>query len=102
MNRIEEKLAGSLPAGGHRGIGGVAAWMGWPDDPAYKEREKKYLECEVNSMGEALDEIQTSGEEGIILDTTAASCTRARKSAAGCSASPPWCTSKPLPRKRRS
>src|ERR1700681_2475425 len=69
-DRIEEKLAGELAAGGHRGIGGVAAWMGWPDDPAYKEREKKYLECEVKSMGEALDEIQTSGEEGIILDTT--------------------------------
>jgi shikimate kinase len=67
---IEEKLAPELAAGGYRGIGGVAAWMGWPDDPAYREREKKYLECEIKSMGEALDEIQASGEEGIILDTT--------------------------------
>src|SRR4029077_20193149 len=31
---------------------------------------KKYLECEVKSMSEALDEIQASGEEGTILDTT--------------------------------
>jgi shikimate kinase len=69
-DRIEKKLAPELAAGGYRGIGGVAAWMGWPDDPAYREREKKYLECEVKSMGEALDEIQTSGEEGTVLDTT--------------------------------
>jgi shikimate kinase len=44
--------------------------MGWPDDPAYREREKKYLECETNSMGEALNEIQSSAEKGTILDTT--------------------------------
>ncbi len=69
-DRIEKKLAPELAAGGYRGIGGVAAWMGWPDDPAYREREKKYLECEVQSMGEALDEIQASGEEGTVLDTT--------------------------------
>jgi shikimate kinase len=69
-DRIEKTLAPELAAGEHRGIGGVAAWMGWPDDPAYREREKKYLECEVKSMGEALDEIQASGEEGTILDTT--------------------------------
>jgi shikimate kinase len=69
-DRIEEKLAPALIRGGYRGIGGVAAWMGWPDDPAYREREKKYLECEVQSMGEALDEIEASGDEGTILDTS--------------------------------
>ena len=69
-DRIEGKLAPELAAGGYRGIGGVAAWMGWPDQPAYREREKKYLECEVESMGEALNEIQASGEQGTILDTT--------------------------------
>jgi shikimate kinase len=69
-DRIEKKLAPALAAGGYRGIGGVAAWMSWPDDPAYREHEKTYLECEVKSMGEALDEIQASGEEGTILDTT--------------------------------
>jgi shikimate kinase len=68
--RIEKKLASALAAGGHRGIGGVAAWMGWPDDPAYRESEKKYLQYEVKAMGEALDEIEASGEEGTILDTT--------------------------------
>lgn len=69
-DRIEEKLAAELGAGGHRGIGGVAAWMGWPDQPTYREREKKYLDCEVQSMREALDEVQASGGEGMILDTT--------------------------------
>jgi shikimate kinase len=69
-DRIEAKLATELSQGGHRGIGGVAAWMGWPDDPSYPVREKKYLECEVGSMGEALDEIRALGEEGTILDTT--------------------------------
>jgi shikimate kinase len=68
--RIEKKLASALAAGRHRGIGGVAAWMGWPDDPAYRESEKKYLQYEVKAMGEALDEIEASGEEGTILDTT--------------------------------
>lgn len=69
-DRIEEKLAPDLAAGKYQGIGGVAAWMGWPDEPTYREREKKYLEHEVKSMGEALDEIQASSEKGTILDTT--------------------------------
>src|SRR3974390_131170 len=69
-DQIERRLAPLLNAGGHRGIGGVAAWMGWPDDPAYREREKKYLECESKAMGVALDEIEAFGEEGTILDTT--------------------------------
>ncbi len=67
---IEKKLAPELAAGGYRGIGGVAAWMGWPDQPAYRDHEKKYLECEIESMSEALDEIQESGDEGVVLDTT--------------------------------
>ncbi len=69
-DRIERKLAPDLAAGDYRGIGGVAAWMGWPHQPAYRERERKYLEYEVESMNEALDEINTSTDEGIILDTT--------------------------------
>ncbi len=69
-DRIEEKLAPELAAGKYQGIGGVAAWMGWPDEPTYREREKKYLDYEVKSMGEALDEIQAASEEGTILDTT--------------------------------
>jgi shikimate kinase len=69
-DRIEEKLALELAAGGYRGIGGVATWMGWPDQPTYRERARKYLECEVESMTEALNEIEASADEGIVLDTT--------------------------------
>jgi len=69
-DRIEEKLAGELAGGGYAGIGGVAAWMGWPNQPAYREREKKYSDCEIESMREALDEIQNAGEEAAVLDTT--------------------------------
>jgi shikimate kinase len=69
-DRIEQKLATELASGGYRGIGGVAAWMGWPDQPTYREREQKYLAREVESMNEALDEIEAARGEGIILDTT--------------------------------
>ena len=69
-DRIEKKLAPELASGGYGGIGGVAAWMGWPDQPSYRPREQKYLEFEVESMNEALDEVEASGEEGIVLDTT--------------------------------
>lgn len=69
-DRIEKKLSSELAAGGYKGIGGVAAWMGWPDQPTYREREQKYLAYEIQSMNEALDEIEASGNEGILLDTT--------------------------------
>jgi shikimate kinase len=69
-DRIEEKLAPELAAGDHRGIGGVAAWMGWPDQPSYGEREQKYLAYEIESMREALDEIEEAHGEGVLLDTT--------------------------------
>ncbi|MBZ5661280.1 MAG: hypothetical protein LAO08_12810 [Acidobacteriia bacterium] len=69
-DRIEEKLAPELAGGGYKGIGGVAAWMGWPNQPTYRDREQKYLAREVECMNEALDEMETAGEEGMILDTT--------------------------------
>jgi shikimate kinase len=69
-DRIERKLAAELSAGGYSGIDGVAAWMGWPDQPSYRERERKYLAYEIESMGEALDELESSGGEPILLDTT--------------------------------
>jgi len=70
-DRIEHKLAPELAAGNYRGIGGVAAWMGWPDQSVYRQRERQYLEFEIASMREALDEIESKSEgEGIVLDTT--------------------------------
>lgn len=69
-DRIEEKLAPELAAGGHCGIGGVAAWMGWPDRAGYAARAEKYFQCEVEVMRAALDEIERTEAEGIVLDTT--------------------------------
>lgn len=69
-DRIEEKLAPALAAGGFSGINGVAAWMGRPDQPEYHERAKRYLESEMEAMDEALDEIQKSPDRGTVLDAT--------------------------------
>ena len=69
-DRIEEKLAPELAAGGYRGIGGVAAWMGWPNQPSYLAREQKYLHAETDSMREALSKLERPATEGIVLDTT--------------------------------
>ena len=68
---IEKKLAGELAAGGYHGTSGVAAWMGWPDKPTYREREREYFKHEIDSMHQALDEIDLrSRSEGVVLDTT--------------------------------
>ena len=69
-DRIEKKLAPELAAGAYRGIGGVAAWMGWPDQATYREHERQYLKYEIESMREALDEIEASPGESVLLDST--------------------------------
>jgi hypothetical protein len=69
-DRIEEKLATRLAAGGHSGINGVAAWMGWPDNPKYVEREAEYLEEEIHVLGEVLTELERESERSLVLDTT--------------------------------
>src|SRR6267378_2048704 len=55
-DRIEQKLAPRLAAGGYAGINGVAAWMGWPDSPAYGQRESDYLTEEIHTLDEVLIE----------------------------------------------
>jgi len=69
-DRIEEKLASRLAAGGHSGINGVAAWMGWPDNPKYAEREAQYLEEEIHTLGEVLTGLERESERSLVLDTT--------------------------------
>ena len=69
-DRIEERLAPELAAGGYRGTRGVATWMGWPDQPGYCDRAQQYLAAEMVSMREALDEMDRSASEGFVLDTT--------------------------------
>jgi len=69
-DRIEEKLASRLAAGGYSGINGVAAWMGWPDSPKYAEREAQYLEEEIHVLGEVLTGLERESEKPLVLDTT--------------------------------
>jgi shikimate kinase len=69
-DRIEEKLASRLAAGGYSGINGVAAWMGWPDSPTYAEREAQYLSEEIAALDEVLNQLERNHEESLVLDTT--------------------------------
>ena len=67
---IEERLKPLLAAGGYAGIGGVAAWMGWPDSPHYCERESQYLREETAVLDEVLADLARQPEKSLVLDTT--------------------------------
>jgi shikimate kinase len=69
-DRIEQKLAPRLAAGGYTGINGVAAWMGWPDSATYIERESEYLAEEIHALDEILTELEAQPEKSLVLDTT--------------------------------
>jgi shikimate kinase len=69
-DRIEQKLAPRLAAGGYRGINGVAAWMGWPDSATYASRESDYLAEEIHTLDEILTELENQPEKSLVLDTT--------------------------------
>ena len=69
-DRIEQKLASRLAAGGYTGINGVAAWMGWPDSATYGQRESEYLAEEIHTLDEILTELERQPEKSLVLDTT--------------------------------
>jgi hypothetical protein len=69
-DKIEEKLAPRLAAGGFAGINGVAAWMGWPDSPTYAEKEAQYLAEEIAALDEILAELERDPQKSLVLDTT--------------------------------
>src|SRR5882762_3603728 len=69
-DRIEQKLAPRLSAGGYAGINGVAAWMGWPDSPTYGQRESDYLTEEIHTLDEVLSQLEKHREKPLVLDTT--------------------------------
>lgn len=69
-DRIEQKLAPRLVAGGYTGINGVAAWMGWPNSATYAEREAQYLAEEIHTLDEALAQLEKQPEKPLVLDTT--------------------------------
>ena len=68
--QIERRLGPRLHAGGFTGINGVAAWMGWPDSPAYAEREAQYLAEENRILDELLSHLERDAAKSLILDTT--------------------------------
>jgi hypothetical protein len=67
---IEHRLHSRLSAGGHAGINGVAAWMGWPDSPTYLEHEAEYLAQEIAVLDEVLSRLERDPARELILDTT--------------------------------
>jgi hypothetical protein len=69
-DRIEQRLAPALAVGGYSGINGVATWMGWPDSPAYAEREALYLAEEIQALDEILSELERDRSRPLVLDTT--------------------------------
>lgn len=68
--QIEERLKSHLEDGGHSGINGVAAWMGWPDRLTYAEREAAYLAEEISTLDEVLTSIEKNPAQDLVLDTT--------------------------------
>src|SRR6202047_4123593 len=75
---IERRLAPRLEAGGHAGINGGAAWMGWPTSVTYTQRESEYLAAEIGVLDEFLNNLEKetsalekdSSATPIVLDTT--------------------------------
>jgi len=51
----------------------LGQWMGFPYEPHYRERESKYLACEIEVLAEILEYLESrksNPEEKIVLDTT--------------------------------
>ncbi len=69
---IAAKLALDLGEKGDS-IEALSRWMGYPFDLHYKEREARYLSCEIEVMTQILDELaeaQDHPEMNVVVDTT--------------------------------
>jgi hypothetical protein len=69
-DRIEQLLRPQLAAAGHTGTSGVAAWMGWPSNGTYAQREADYLSAEIAALNELLTELERDPTRELVLDTT--------------------------------
>jgi len=67
---IEARLAPVLQSGGYQTINGVAAWMGWPNEPTYAEHESEYLRQEIAALDEVLTSLEKDPHRELVLDTT--------------------------------
>jgi len=49
----------------------VGEWMGFPYEPYYKQRESKYLVCEIEELGKILKYLsENNSQENVVVDTT--------------------------------
>lgn len=70
--RIEDRLRDELPPD-QRGLQVVANWVGFPEDPWYAERSRRYLELEESVLSAELHRLATASPKEIdryVLDTT--------------------------------
>ncbi|MDD3029206.1 MAG: hypothetical protein PHS57_02855 [Alphaproteobacteria bacterium] len=68
---IEKKLAETLEPLGLRGVEGMARWMGFPSDPGYAEKSRRYLDLERTVMRDVLDSLSQNKEKSpLVVDTT--------------------------------
>jgi shikimate kinase len=67
---IADKLAAELTRSDGTTMD-LGEWMGFPYEPQYKERESKYLACEIAVIEGVLDYLSGSDpEEKVVVDTT--------------------------------
>jgi len=68
---ITEKLSSEL-TGSNGTIMELGQWMGFPYESQYKERESKYLGCEIEVISEIIESIEKNNhiEKNIVIDTT--------------------------------
>src|SRR3989338_8760559 len=53
------------------GIHNVASWMGMPYERRYRQRSARYLEMEVKTMSEVLQQVsELSPDDNLVIDTT--------------------------------
>jgi shikimate kinase len=68
---ITKRLASEL-AGTDGTILALGEWMGFPYELQYKERESKYLTCEIEVLSEIIESIEKNNhiDKNIVIDTT--------------------------------
>ena len=67
---IADKLAAELGRSDGTAMN-LGEWMGFPYETRYRERESKYLSCEIAVLGEILDYLSViNSEEKVVVDTT--------------------------------
>lgn len=71
---IEERLASELSHLPGSGEGRLAAWMGYPNDPNYREKQEIYLLLEEQVLDEICDTLEDARKlsfpPNIVVDTT--------------------------------